>query len=641
MRKARDPRALPVGREVAQRRSAFTSGGVPNAQSALGYKPMAAAALPAKETLPNLIRRALAQPRERALLERVGDAWTSTSSEELLERVQDVACAIRDVGLLAGDRVALVAHNCVDWIVCDFATFFAGCVVVPIYPTQALDHMAYILEHSGSRLIFVDSEATAARIRESGAPLPQMVCFDSSGSDALSAFEARGAQVRRERPELPGAYEATLLPDDLAVLIYTSGTTGLPKGVMLSHDNLGFDAQVSLDSGFEGIEAGRDVLSVLPYSHIYEHTIIYIYLIAKVRYSICHDPNELLRDLREVRPVEMTAVPRIFDRVLTGIKGQARSAGGLRAKLIPWAVATAREYGFAKTSGGGIGAALRLRYLLAKWLVLDKIRRMLGLDRVEFLTSGSAPLHLDTAMTFLGMGIPIMQGYGLTETSPVVSVSRLSNNEYGAVGAPVAGVDIRIAEDGEVLIRGRNVMQGYYRDPQATAAAIVDGWLHSGDVGEIDANGFLWITDRKNEIFKTGTGKWVSPARIEANLKRSIFVAHAMVIGSGRPHPIALISPNWPLVRLELAHLPTEESPDVLARREDVIAFLAAEVHKQTRGLASYEQIRHVIVVPQDFSVEGGELSPSMKIKRRVVEERYAREIERAYQTNVPVHATL
>jgi len=544
--------------------------------------------------------------------------------------VYDVACAIRGSGLGAGDRVALIAHNCIDWIVCDFATFFAGCVVVPIYPTQALDHLGYILEHSGAQLLFVDNETTAARVGDSGAPAATLVRFDSLGPDGLAAFEARGAALRAAQPSLPAAYEATLLPDDLAVLIYTSGTTGSPKGVMLSHDNLSFNAQVSLECGFEGIEVGRDVLSVLPYSHIYEHTVIYIYLIAKVRYFICHDPNELLNDLREVRPVEMTAVPRIFDRVLAGIRGQARSAGGLRGRLVPWALDVGRRHAWATTRGDGSGARAGLEYAVAKKLVLAKIRRALGLDRIEFLTSGSAPLHIDTAMTFLGLGIPIMQGYGLTETSPVVSVSRISQNEYGAVGRPISGVDVRIAGDGEVLVRGRNVMQGYYRDPAASAEAIVDGWLHTGDVGEIDAAGFLRITDRKREIFKTGTGKWVSPARIEANIKRSIFVAHALVIGSGRAYPIALVSPNWPLVRVEL-NLSNDLSPELLAQRDDVRAFISHEVHKQTHGLATHEQIRRVIVVSQEFSVESGELSPSMKIKRRVVEERYARDIAQAY----------
>jgi long-chain acyl-CoA synthetase len=555
----------------------------------------------------------------------------------LLERVENAACAIRDAGLSAGDRVALIAHDCVDWIVADFATFFAGCVVVPIYPTHALDHLTFILEHSGAALIFVDTTETLERIRSSEVSLPRVVRFDSSGSDGLAAFEARGAAVRAQRPELPSAYEATLHPDDLAVLIYTSGTTGRPKGVMLSHDNLGFDARVSLACGFEGLEGDRDVISVLPYSHVYEHVMIYIYLLAGVRYFICHDPSELLNDLRDVRPAEMTAVPRIFDRVLAGVSGQAMRTGGLQARLVPWALRVGRDYMRATVLGRGASLMLHLQYALAKRLVLGKVRHALGLDRVKFLTSGSAPLHIDTAMTLLGLGVPVMQGYGQTETSPIVSVSRLSGNEYGAVGRPIEGVEVRIAEDGEILVRGRNVMQGYYRDPQATQAAIENGWLHTGDVGELDGAGFLRVTDRKGELFKTSTGKWISPSRIEANIKRSIFVTQTMVTGRGRPHPIALVCPNWSLLRIELPQLP--DAPlESLAERSDVQEFLAREVREQTHGLASYEQVRHVVVIPHEFSIERGELSPSMKTKRRVVEARYADEIERAYnpQTVVP-----
>jgi long-chain acyl-CoA synthetase len=594
--------------------------------------------LPRKETLPSLIRRALAEQRDEVLVERVNGSWTPTSSARLLELVESVACAIRDAGLIAGDRVALISRNCVDWIVCDFATLFAGCVVVPIYPTQALDHTAYILEHSGAKLIFVDSQVTLERVRATGATLPRIVIFDSETADGLSAFQKRGAAILSEHPELPAAYEATLVPDDLAVLMYTSGTTGVPKGVMLSHDNLAFDAQVSV-TGFEGIESGRDVLSVLPYSHIYEHTIIYIYLISKVRYFICHDPNELLADLRDVRPTEMTAVPRIFDRVLAGVEGQALKAGGLRARLVPWALSVGRDYMHAKTFGGGPSPWLAVQYAIAKRLVLRKVRDALGLDRVQFLVSGSAPLHIDTAMTFLSFGVPIMQGYGLTETSPVTSCSKLSRNEYGAVGRAIDGVELHVAADGELLVRGRNVMQGYYRDPQATAEAIVDGWLHTGDVAEIDDAGFLRITDRKREVFKTGTGKFVSPARVEASIKRSIFVAQAMVTGSGRSYPIALIAPNWSLLRLELPSLPPDASPEALAEREDVRAFLTQVVRRETADLATYEQIRTIVIVPREFTVEGGELSPSMKIKRRIVEERYAGEIDRAYGAARLAHA--
>ncbi len=590
--------------------------------------------LPEKETLPQLIRRSLEPPRAEALNERVDGVWTATSSAALLERVEKVACAIRDCGLAAGDRVALIAHDCVDWIAADFAILFAGCVVVPIYPTQALDHTAFILEHSGSRLIFADSSATLERVKASGAAIPRAIVFDAAGDDGLTAFEARGSAVRAARPALPGAYETALRPDDLAVLIYTSGTTGDPKGVMLSHDNLAFDGQSALEYGLGDLIEGSAVLSVLPYSHIYEHTTIYVYLLARVRYYICRDPNALLADLRDVRPSAMTSVPRIFDRVLAGVKGTAMKAGGLTAVMVPWALETGRKYGHAKTFGPRPSLRLVLAYAMAKAAVLRAVRSKLGLDRLQFFVSGSAALHVDTAMTFLGLGIPIMQGYGLTETSPVITVSRPDANEYGAAGRPIPGVEVAIARDGEILTRGRHVMQGYYRDPAATAAVVVDGWFHTGDIGEIDARGVLRITDRKREVFKTDTGKWVSPARVEAAIKRSVFVSQAMVVGSGRPHPAALVCPNWDLLRLELS-LPADASPEELARRDDVRAFVTDIVAKQTDRLASFEQIRRTIVIPHEFSVERGELSPSMKVKRRVVEARYAGEIERAYQVDI------
>ncbi|MEO9169549.1 MAG: long-chain fatty acid--CoA ligase [Candidatus Baltobacteraceae bacterium] len=590
----------------------------------------------AKETLPQLIRRALATPRDAAIVERVRGNWTPTSAAALLERVENVACAIRDAGLVPGDRVALIARDCTDWIACDFAVLFAGCVVVPVFPTQAVDHTEFILTHSGAKLLFVDSAKGLDRLTDGDIAVPPTIVFESSGADSLASFERRGAAIRGAHPEFPSAYEALLQPDDLAVLIYTSGTTGNPKGVMLTHDNLAFDARSALESALEKIYPGDDVLSVLPFSHIYEHTMVFIYLLSEVRYHLCHDPADLLRDMLDVRPVCMTCVPRIFDRMLAGVIGQAMKHGGLQAKIVPWALRTARDYARAQVLRSGANAALAIKYALAKRLVLKKIRARLGLDRLRYFTSGSAALHIDVAMTYHGLGIPIMQGYGLTETSPVITVNRPSTNRYGTVGPPIPGVEVQIAPDGEVLTRGRNVMRGYYNEPEASAQALVDGWLHTGDIGEIDGDGFLRITDRKKEVFKTDTGKYVAPARVEAALKRSVFVAQAMVVGNERPHPAALITPNWDLVRLELKILP-DVSKDQMVTRADVVGFMATEARRQTADLATYEQIRRIVLLAHEFSVESGELSPSMKIKRRVVEGRYAAEIDRAYA--VDLHA--
>jgi long-chain acyl-CoA synthetase len=584
------------------------------------------------ETLPAMIRRALARPREDVLVERKNGTWTPISSIELLARVENLACAIRDAGLNAGDRVALISVNRIDWIVADFATLFAGCVVVPVFPTQALDQVRFILQNSEAKLVFVDTPKARERLHSLSQALPRTLVFDGDGDDSLARFEARGAQARAAHPDWPAAFEERLRPDDLAILIYTSGTTGMPKGVMLSHDNLAFTTKSSFGYAFDRVGSGSVVLSVLPFSHIYEHCILYGYMIAGVRHYITHSADELLADLHEVHPEAMTVVPRIFERVLAGITGKALVAGGLKARLVPWALATGREYMTAKTRGTAHGAGLELRYRIARALVLKKLRPLLGLDRLAFFVSGSAPLHFDTAMTFLGFDIVIIEGYGPTECSPVITVNRFETNRYGTVGKPIPGVEIRTASDGEILARGPNVMLGYYKDEAATADVLQDGWYKTGDVGHIDADGYLTITDRKKELFKTSGGKFISPSRVESAIKRSVYINQVMLVGDGRPHPAALIAPNWDLVRAEL-HLSAGVSAADLAGRSDVVAFLTHETHAQTADLATFEQVRRIVVLPTDLTVEAGELSPTLKVKRRVVEDRYAAEIERAYAT--------
>jgi long-chain acyl-CoA synthetase len=588
------------------------------------------AQLPVRETLPALIRRSLLKPRDAALLERVDGSWVATSSTKLLSRVEQLACAIRDAGLQHGDRVALIAADSVDWIVADFATLFAGCVVVPIFPTQAPDQVAYILKDSQAKLVFTDTVEAAQRLKHLPVPVPQVIVFESGGDDSFAAFETRGARVQAMHPDWPQAFEQQLSPDEMAVLIYTSGTTGEPKGVMLSHYNLVFTAQSSFSHSFDVVKAESDVLSVLPFSHIYEHCIIYGFMLSCVRHHISHHVDELARDLREVRPVVMTAVPRLFERVLAGITTKAKTHGGLQAKLVPWALHTGRDYMSAKTRKTSPGLKLTVEYAIAHALVLRKLRPLLGLDRLQFFVSGSAPLHFDTAMTLLGFGVRIVEGYGPTECSPVVTVNTFSDNHYGTVGKPIPGVEIRIAPDGEVLARGANVMMGYYKNEEATKEVIADGWYHTGDIGSIDEAGYLHITDRKKELFKTSGGKFVAPSRVEAAIKRSVYINQVMLVGDSRPHPIALISPDWNLVRTELG-IASDVPVDELRMRPDVVHFLTQQVHSNTHDLAKFEQVRRIVILPHELSVEGGELSPTLKVKRRVVEAKYAADIERLY----------
>ncbi|HEX5274538.1 MAG TPA: long-chain fatty acid--CoA ligase [Candidatus Rubrimentiphilum sp.] len=580
--------------------------------------------LPPRETLPAVIRRSLEQPREAALLERAGSGWGATSSQQLLDRVENLASAIRSSGLQAGDRVALMAVNSVDWVVADFAILFAGCVVVPIFPTQASDQVAFILRDSDAKLVFAGTAELAASVR--GLTAAPVVVFQSSGADSLAQFEKRGGA----EPGAVAQWEAALEPDDLAVLIYTSGTTGEPKGVMLSHYNVAFNAESSFSNTFDVLPAGSNVLSILPFSHIYEHMILYGYMLRRMHHYIAHDVDKLLDDFRDVHPVTMTAVPRLFERVIARIVGTAKSQGGLQGKLVPWALNAGRDYMAARNRGKDPGPMLSLQYRIAHSLVLRKIRPRLGLDKLVFFVSGSAALHFDVAMTMLGCDIPIVEGYGPTECSPVVTVNTFENNRYGTVGRPIPGVEVSIAPDGEVLVRGPGVMLGYYHNPAATSEALKDGWYHTGDVGELDAGGFLRITDRKNELFKTSGGKFIAPARLESAIKRSVYVNQALAIGEGHPHPVALVSPNWDLVRQELGIAPGVPS-ETLAERSDVIAFMTDQVRRQTADLAPFEQVRRIAVLPRDLTIQDGELSPTLKVKRRVVESRYAASIGRLY----------
>jgi long-chain acyl-CoA synthetase len=581
------------------------------------------------QTLPQFISDALSEPRERAFGERLGaPEWTFTSSTRMFERARAIAGALRAAGIQRGDRVALIANNRVDWIAADFGTLFAGAVVVPIFSTLALDQMEYIFKDSEAKLAFVETAADAQRIRAACPSAPRIVWFDGTGPDSLASFEASAAPIDPD---------GDVDPEDLAVLIYTSGTTGDPKGVMLSHRNLVSNA-IAASQLLPAALAERDqpVLSVLPFAHIYEHTTILIMALNRSQVHVT-TPDYLLEDLKSVRPRVMNLVPRIFERVLAGIQGRAKAEGGLKAKLVPWALTVGREYAAATQRGGKASGMLPLQYAIAQKLVLSKIKPQIGLDRLEFFTSGSAPLHRDIMLTFAGMGVPIAEGYGLTETSPVVTGNPSSAIRYGTVGRAISGVEIKIAEDGEIMVKGPNVMQGYYKLP-GESPFTSDGWFLTGDVGELDADGYLSITDRKKELIKTSGGKYVAPGRVESALKRSIYIGQCFVIGDGRPYPIALVGPNWDLVRSDF-EIPASVTTEEISKRSDVRDLLLREVTEKSADLASFETIRRIALLPRDLTIEDGELSPTLKVKRRVVQKKFAELIESAYATPTASHS--
>ncbi len=578
-------------------------------------------------TLPAFIAEHLAAPRPEALAERRGGRTVALSSTEANRRAAALAHALRARGITRGDRVALLANNAVDWLVADFGILYAGAVVVPMFATTADDQVAFILADSEAKLLFVDDAARAAQLRAAVPNAPPVFALAGEGPGTLEALVGAG-EAQAGDDALLRSYTAGIGEDELAVLIYTSGTTGQPKGVMLSHRNVVSDVTSAFDPRDSALAGGEIGLSVLPFAHIYEHTNALGYLYNGLHHYVT-TPEHLMDDVRSVRPTYVAFVPRIFERLIAGIIGSARAGGGLKAKLVPWALEVGTEYERA-VRDGGLTPALRVRHALAKRLVLSKIPKTLGLDRLKYFVSGSAPLHRDTALTITAMGLQVLEGYGLTETSPVITVNRPEDNVLGTVGPAVDGVAVKIAEDGEILVKGPNVMLGYYKLPRDEQPFTADGWFQTGDIGTLDAHGHLTITDRKKELFKSSGGKWISPARIESAIKRSIYIGQVMAFGDNMPHPAALVAPNWDLVRakLEIA----EETPTAeMANDPRVRALMIREVEAHTADLARYEQVHRVAILPRDLTIEDGELSPTLKVKRRVVEQRYGPLIAAAY----------
>ena len=535
------------------------------------------------QTLPAFIAGRLAEPRPIALARaaRWADARPELAGSSCpRRRRRPCAARARD---RAGDRVVILANNCTEWLLADFGILYAGAVVVPMFATTADDQIQFIFANSDAKLVFVDDATCAARLRAAVPNAPPIVAFDDDGDDGFAALVRAGLALGRDAAALE-SYRHGIALDDLAVLIYTSGTTGEPKGVMLSHRNLVANTVNTFDPATSAQHAGQVALSVLPFAHIFEHANALGYLYNHLVHYVT-TPERLLEDIKVIRPAFVAFVPRIFERVIAGIIGKARDAGGIKAKLVPWAIEVGSAYERANRDGG-LSPLLRLKRALANALVLSKIRPMMGLDRLEYVVSGSAPLHRDTALAFAAMGLTILEGYGLTETSPTVTVNQPADNELGSVGTPVQGVDVKIADDGEVLVKGPNVMLGYYKLPREEQPFTADGWFRTGDIGAFDERGHLVITDRKNELFKSSGGKWISPARIETAIKRSIYVGQVMALGANRPHPAVLVAPNWDLIRKEL-DLPADTPTAAMSADARVRALVVREVEANTAELAT------------------------------------------------------
>ena len=594
-------------------------------------------------TLSELFLVVAGHDREACLKHKVDGRYVSVSTDALVRQVRQIAKALADGGVRPGDRVALMAENGPHWPAVDFATLCVGAVLVPIYPTLLPEGAAYVARDSGSRFLFVQGRERLEGLLAVRAEMPsveRIVAIDAAGIafagaavepahgaspagvESLETFMARGAGADQAWLETRAAQ---VQPEDLATLIYTSGTTGDPKGVMLTHDNLVSNALTGCD--VLGLEGSFTALSFLPLSHSFERLVDYCFFFKGITIAYAESVQTVAANLLEVKPHVFVAVPRVYEKVMARVLENATAAGGLKARIFRWALGVGRDALPQRLAF----EPMTLKVRIAEKLVFSKIRQRLG-GRFVFAMSGGAPLGRDVAEFFWGAGIPIYEGYGLTETSPVISVNTRGATRLGTVGRPMPRIEVKIAEDGEILSRGPNTMRGYYGKPQATAEVIDgEGWFHTGDIGHLDDAGFLVITDRKKELIVNAYGKNIAPAPIENALKASRWISQAVVIGDRRQYLAALIVPDFDVLK---GWAGAEGIGGTIAEQlhnPRLRAILEAEVQAVNEHLARYEQIRVWELVPTEFTLEGGELTPTLKVKRRVINVKYKAILDRLY----------
>jgi len=552
-------------------------------------------------------------PQDISLAGKVDGKWQTYSTKEYLEKANTISRGLLKLGIQPGDKIAVISHNNrPEWNIMDIGILQIGAINVPVYPTISESDYKYIFNDSAVKLCFVSNEELYGKVKSVIDDVPTL-------NDVYSFLPVDNCKSWNEVHDL-GSDESTqpdveermknVKPMDLATLIYTSGTTGLPKGVMLSHDNLVSNCKAAIERlPTDHTAVG---LSFLPVCHVFERMILYLYQITGVSIYFAESIDTIKENIAETRPHVFTAVPRLLEKVYDGIIAGGTSAGGLKAKIFNWAIGLTDTFEYGKHPS--------VQRKLADKLVYSKIRAKLG-GRVMAVASGSAALQPRLARFFHAIGMPIYEGYGLTETSPVVSVNSDLNQGvmFGSVGHVVEHVEVKIAEDGEILVKGPNVMMGYYNKPEVTAEVIKDGWFHTGDIGKFEGK-FLRITDRKKEIFKTSGGKYIAPQVMENKFKESRFIEQLIVIGENEKHPAALIVPafeyslNW----CKENGVDCMKAEDLISN-EKFIAHLQTEVAKYNDGFGKWEQVKKFELLPQEWSVESGELTPTLKLKRKII----------------------
>ncbi len=575
------------------------------------------------------------QPQHTALVRIQKGQTLPLTYGEYLQRVVHLSAGLEATGVSFGDRVLLLSENRPEWAIADYALLSLGAIVVPVYPSLPTSQIEYLARDSGARVVIVSDEKQYRKAVEVSKAVPQLETIVVMDAPAVLASNAISfADIERRGTEVPDAERrfreriTRIPPDHVATFIYTSGTTGEPKGAMLTHQNL----LSNVDASLQIIDAGpNDVfLSFLPLSHVFERMAGHFTAVtcgATVYY--CETLFTIARDMQLARPTVMMAVPRLFESIRDRIMENVTKQPPLRRRIFHWAFRNASKAAQAVRGERRWTAWLRFKHRLADRLVLHKIRELTG-GRLRFFISGGAALGKHNAEFFHAFGILILEGYGLTETSPVVAVNRPDDYRFGTVGKPIPGVQVRIADDGEILVRGPNVMLGYYNKPAETAEAIdPDGWFHTGDIGSLDADGFLRITGRKKDIIVLANGKNVAPVPIEEQLKTSPYISEAVLFGDEQDVITALIVPNFERTRewAKMQGLLVQSDAELVALPE-VKQLIKQEIDRLTAHLADFEKVRRFTLLDHPFSIETGELTPTLKVRRHFIKQRYAKELE-------------
>ena len=572
-------------------------------------------------------------PQEAALVSKENGTWVKTSTQQYIDQANAISRGLIKLGVKTNDKVAIISMtNRTQWNICDIGILQTGAQDVPIYPTISEQDYEYVLNHSESKYVFVSCKEVLDKINKIKANVPTLLGVysfeDIDGCDSWQEVITLGNDNQDLQQEVQKRMDA-VHEDDLATLIYTSGTTGRPKGVMLSHKNIACNAKHS--KGRLPIEMGKSkALSFLPVCHIYERMLLYMYQYCGVSIHFAESLETISDNLKEIHPEVMTAVPRLLEKVYDKIIAKGADLTGVKKKLFFWAV----DLGLQWEPYGQNGWVYETKLKVARKLIFSKWQEALG-GNLKAIASGSAALQPRLARVFNAAGCPVMEGYGLTETSPVVTVNDMRDGGFriGSVGKALPDTEVKIAEDGEILIKGPQVMQGYYKDPEQTAEVLKNGYFHTGDIGEIDNDGFLKITDRKKSMFKTSGGKYVAPQLIENAMKQSSFIEQILVVGDGEKMPAALIQPNWEWIKQWSSIKGNDISQDtaVACKDEKLISRIQQEIDFHNEGFGNWEKVKTFQLTPDLWSIEAGHLTPTMKSKRKVIKEMYKDLYEKLY----------